>query len=100
MDDPSSRHDGIAAFEWASNDGVRTEERRVIHVSSLGSFAVTGMERESVALQEITMRPWTRADFVEAVSDEKLRIQVCNTLENVDPLTIEADELVDERQLH
>eukprot|EP00978_Attheya_sp_CCMP212_P049142 scaffold622576_cov63-Attheya_sp.AAC.1 len=43
------------------------------------------------------MRPWTRADFVQAVSDEQLRIQVCNTLDNADPSTIEPDVLVDRK---
>jgi hypothetical protein len=70
VDDPSSKSDGIAAFEWASDDGERVNKRRVIHVSSLGSFADKGTVRETVSLQEITMRPWTRADFVQAVSSQ------------------------------
>lgn len=88
-----SNDDGIAAFNWAGND-TRKENRRVIHVSSLGAFTGKQTERDSIGLEEIAVRPWTRDDFVKAATDEKLKLQICKTLGIEDPNTIEPDELV------
>ena len=98
-EDSKTGPDGMAAFNWTGGNGgnrnARIGKRRVIHVSSLGSFVSSRNNRESYHLREMRMRPWTRQDFVEAVSDDKLKDQVCRTLGIGTPSTETPDGLVD-----
>ena len=95
--DSETGPDGMAAFNWTgASVNRRILKRRVIHVSSLGSFASKQTQRDSICLREIRMRTWTRQDFVEAVSDDKLKLQVCKTLGIDEPSTEQTpDRLVD-----
>jgi hypothetical protein len=101
MDAPTSceentASDGIAAFQWTG--GVnRINMRRVIHVSSQGAFANKQRQRDEVQLLELNMRTWTRRDFVEAVSDKNLKLQVCTTLDIEGEAAVASDALVDKK---
>lgn len=96
LNDPKTSSDGNAAFKWAGVQ-TRTGSRRVIHVTSLGSFAQKQVNRVYLNIKEIEMRPWTRQDFVEAVDDDKLKRQVSKTLDIDDPSGLSSDEVVDRK---
>ncbi|KAG7336755.1 hypothetical protein IV203_022853 [Nitzschia inconspicua] len=87
---------GVDAFEWA---GKREREsgRRVIHVSSLGSFAHKQTIRDQFNLREVKMRLFTRDDYVKSLSDPDLKKQVCDTLGINDPESVTNQDVVDQK---
>eukprot|EP00978_Attheya_sp_CCMP212_P022149 scaffold65731_cov32-Attheya_sp.AAC.2 len=90
---PSS--DGVAAFEWAGKT-KRIGARRVIHTSPLRAFSTDERILGEFWLYNKTMRPWTRFDFVEAMHDEALKAQVCETL-SLDPADVTPEDVVDKK---
>ncbi len=72
-------YDGLAAFQWAGTK-KRKGARRVIHTSSLRAFSTDERTLTENCLENRTMRPWTRCDFVKAMHNEELKAQVCKTL--------------------
>jgi hypothetical protein len=93
--DSASSGDGVAAFNWTGHEG-RENNRRVIHVSSFGSYAVKQTQRDATSLRDIRMPTWTRQDFVDALADENLKRQVCDTLDSI-PANIQPEDLVDRK---
>ncbi|KAG7372884.1 hypothetical protein IV203_033608 [Nitzschia inconspicua] len=87
---------GTDAFEWA---GKREREsgRRVIHVSSLGSFADKQTIRDQFNLREVMMRLFTRDDYVKSLSNPDLKKQVCDTLGINDPESVTNQDVVDQK---
>ena len=51
----SNGNDGITAFQWAGK-AERIQRRRVIHVSSVGSFSGQQTLSDQFNLQDLTMR--------------------------------------------
>eukprot|EP00978_Attheya_sp_CCMP212_P009596 scaffold22759_cov54-Attheya_sp.AAC.5 len=95
--DSASGGAGGAAFDWTGNE-FRRHNRRVIHVSSLGSYAVKQTQRDCASLRDISMpNLWTRQDFVDSLKDEVLKRQVCISLGITYPTSMEPDELVDQK---
>ena len=95
--DSASGEEGTAAFLWAGGD-TRKNNRRVIHVSSLGGFSYKETITQAVSLKEITMRPWTRQDFIEALRcDSALKEQVCGTLGINDQSSVSPEQIVDSK---
>jgi hypothetical protein len=88
---PSS--DGVAAFEWAGMT-ERKGARRVIHTSSLRAFSTDERTLSDNCLENRTMRPWTRCDFVKTMDDENLKAQVCETL-SLQPAKVKSEHVVD-----
>ena len=89
-----------AAYAWTGRTGVRDGRigsRRVIHVSSLGASTQKAEERNQVNLYDVSVRPWTRQDFIKAVADPQLKQKVCDTIDIEDPLSISAEQLVDRK---
>lgn len=96
--DDESSYDGAAAFAWAGGDtgDTRKENRRVIHVSSLGAFAHSQNIRDDCRLREEYMRIWTREDFIHSLQEnEQLKKQVCDSLSIGDRNTVSAEDVVD-----
>ena len=87
---------GLDAFEWAGKS-KRKSGRRVIHVSSLGSFANKQTIRDQFNLREVRMRLFTRNDYVKSLSDPDLKKQVCDTLGINDPTSVANDDVVDQK---
>ena len=68
---------GIAAFEWASTN----ENRRVIHVSSLGAFSVDGRILNEHFLVNKRLNPWHRRAYIESLrTSAVLKQQVIDSL--------------------
>ena len=89
---------GIAALEWAGKN-ERIQGRRVIHVSSLGSFADNKQTiRDHFNLQQdLTVALFTRSDYIQSLSDPDLKKQVCETLQIEDPNSISNEDVVDQK---
>jgi hypothetical protein len=69
----------------------------VIHVSSLGAAAKKGESRRAINVEEIIMPPFTRQDYVKSLEDQKLKEQVCKTLNIEDASSVTAEDLVDSK---
>ena len=87
---------GAAAFRWAGMK-TRVGGRRVIHVSSLGSFANKQTIRDEVNLREEPMRLFTRNDYIKSLSDPDLKKEVCDTLGIDDPNSVSNEDVVDQK---
>ena len=85
--------DGWAAIEWAGKQ-ARKGNRHVIHTTSLRAFSMDERILSSANLENKVMRPWTRQDFVGAMSDKGLKQAVCATL-GFNPDNKTADDIVD-----
>ena len=85
--------DGLAAFGWAGKKN-RIGQRRVIHASSLRAYSTDERILGSNNLENTTIRPWTRKDFVDALSNPNLKNKVCATL-GLDSESMTAEDVVD-----
>ena len=87
---------GAEAFQWAGKP-ERVNGRRVIHVSSLGTFADKQTIRDQVNLREVSMSLFTRSHYVKSLSDPDLKKQVCDTLQIEDPDSVSVEDVVDQK---
>jgi len=95
--DNSTGEAGADAFQWAGKNN-RVNGRRVIHVSSLGTFANKQTIRDQVNLREVSMNLFTRRNYIDSLlSDPDLKRQVCDTLQIGDPRSVSAEDVVDQK---
>jgi len=87
---------GADAFAWAGTK-ERVNGRRVIHVSSLGTFASKQTIRDQVNLREVSMSLFTRSHYIKSLSDPDLKKQVCDTLQIDDPSSVSDEDVVDRK---
>lgn len=87
---------GTDAFRWAGM-AKRKKGRRVIHVSSLGTFADKQTIRNEVNLRKVSIGLFTRSHYIMTLSDPELKKQVCDTLEIRDPDSVSVEDVVDQK---